>query len=187
MPGALARLSGAPVAGRRRLHALACLAECAGADFEWADFTYHDRAPFSPALAAGTAAAEADGRLNVTAGRGRYGAALFTYADTATATGGRNGVGALDANAARRLVERASRADDATLELAATAAFLARQGVSAELLVDELVLRKGADAAEGLAEAAALLNDLEIDALSGEQASGEGGGLVRRGTGGHGT
>ena len=157
-------LNGGKLTGRTRLQKQAYLVHCCGADLHELDFIYHYYGPYSFELADGCVDAIAEGRITMEERQGRYGTPYSVFEATGTQQIG--GIGNLSRKEAKRVVDNTNRASSIALELAATAAFLQRQGVYDGHVMEELKLRKSRKAtAENLKEAQQLLGDLGLDAL----------------------
>lgn len=152
--------AGGRIAGRTRLQKSAYLLEAAGAGFGF-DFSYHYYGPFSDDLAVSASDADA---LSLISMRREYTQAGLPY--TVYEIGG----GALredDGSARRReLLQILNRYDSISLELAATAHFLSRNGF-AETPWAETKKRKSMKATpDRVAKARRLLEDLNIGVVS---------------------
>lgn len=157
-------LNGGKLTGRTRLQKQAYLLHCCGADLNELDFIYHYYGPYSFELADGCVNAKAEGRVMTEERLGRYGTPYTVF--EATGTQQPAGIGELSLKQSKEVVDRTNQASSIALELAATAAFLQRQGVYDGRVMDELKLRKSRKAtAENLKEARQLLNALGLDAL----------------------
>ena len=117
---AIVRAAGGRVVGRTRLQKIAYLLAAAGLD-EGFSFVYKHYGPFSEDLA--TAAREADllGLLSETEQPASWGGTFSTYVV-------KDYIGSAAPGARERLAREAATADAIELELAATAAFLAKEG-----------------------------------------------------------
>lgn len=157
-------LNGGKLTGRTRLQKQAYLLHCCGADLNELDFIYHYYGPYSFELADGCVNAKAEGLITMDERLGRYGTPYTVF--EAAGTQRFAGIGALSLHKSRDVVDRTNQASSIALELAATAAFLQRQGVYDGRVMDELKLRKSRKAtAENLKEARQLLKALGLDAL----------------------
>ncbi len=159
-------LNGGELVGSTRLQKQAYLVHCCGAKLDELDFFYHHYGPYSFQLADGCIDAEAGGLITTKERLGRYGVRYTIF--RATNARPSAGIGELSQAEASRVVDRTKRASSVALELSATAAFLQRQGIYGDHVVDELKLRKSRKATpENLDWARELLDDLGLDALRG--------------------
>lgn len=157
-------LNGGKLTGRTRLQKQAYLAHCCGADLHDLDFIYHYYGPYSFELADGCVDAAAEGLISIEERHGRYGTPFSIF--EATGMQQPTGIGKLSWKDAKHVVESTNQVSNIALELAATAAFLQRQGIYDGRILEELKLRKSRKAtAENLKEARQLLKALWLDAL----------------------
>ena len=159
----LVALNGGELVGSTRLQKQAYLVHCCGANLEELDFIYHHYGPYSFELADGCIEAQAEGWMTTEERPGRYGVRYTTYRMTNPPPLG--GIGDLSKREAGHVVDCTNRVSSVALELAATAAFLQRQGIYNDVL-SELKLRKSRKATDpNLEGARQLLDDLKVDAL----------------------
>ena len=157
-------LNGGKLTGRTRLQKQAYLLHCCGADLNELDFIYHYYGPYSFELADGCVNAKAEGLITMDEHHGQYGTPYTVF--RATEPQQSAGIGELSPKQSKAVVDRTNQASSIALELAATAAFLQRQGVYEGRVMEELKLRKSRKAtAENLKEARQLLKALGLDAL----------------------
>ena len=123
----LVLLNGGKLTGRTRLQKQAYLAHCCGADLHDLDFIYHYYGPYSFELADGSVDAAAEGWITMEERHGRYGTPFGVFKTTGAKQP--TGIGKLSLKDAERVVENANQVSNIALELAATAAFLQRQGI----------------------------------------------------------
>ena len=165
-------LNGGKLTGRTRLQKQAYLAHCCGADLHELDFIYHYYGPYSFELADGCVDAEAEGRITMEERHGRYGTPFAVF--KATGAQQPEGIGELSREDAQHVVENTNQVSNIALELAATAAFLQKQGIYDGRVMEELKLRKSRKAtAENLKEARQLLDAIGLDALDEADSSGK--------------
>lgn len=161
----LVALNGGELVGSTRLQKQAYLAHCCGANLDELDFIYHHYGPYSFELADGCIEAKLGGLITTEELRGRYGVRYTIFRTHSRPSGG---IGELPEAEASRVVGRTKQASSVALELAATAAFLQRQGIYGDHVADELKLRKSRKATPAnLDEAHRLLDGLGLDAPCG--------------------
>lgn len=161
-------LNGGKLTGRTRLQKQAYLLHCCGAELNELDFIYHYYGPYSFELADGCVNAKVEERITMEERHDQYGGRYRTPYTVFEATGTQQptGIGELSSRKSKAVVDRTNQASSIALELAATAAFLQRQGVYDGRVMEELKLRKSRKAtAENLQEAQQLLEALGLDAL----------------------
>ena len=162
----LVALNGGELIGSTRLQKQAYLVHYCGANLDELDFVYHHYGPYSFDLADGCIDAEVAGWITTEEHPRRYGVRYTTYKVTnRSPRGARRNIGDLAEADAKRVVDDTNRVSSVALELAATAAFLQRQGIYDDVL-SELKLRKSHKAThQNLERAQQLLEDLGVDAL----------------------
>ena len=162
-------LNGGKLIGKTRLQKQAYVVDCCGAKLHELDFIYHYYGPYSFELADGCLDAKAKGLITMEERYGRYSAPYSVYKATGAGPGQPEGIGELSPEKSKCVVDRTNRASSVALELAATAAFLQRQGVYDGRVIEELRLRKSRKATEeNLKEARQLLDTLGLDASLGK-------------------
>ena len=162
----LVALNGGELIGSTRLQKQAYLVHCCGANLDKLDFVYHHYGPYSFELADACIDAEVAGWIVAEEHLGPYGVRLTTYRmNNRPSREARMNIGELAEADAKRVVDHTLRVSSVALELAATAAFLQRQGIYDDVL-SELKLRKSRKAThQNLEKAQQLLDDLGVDAL----------------------
>ncbi len=160
-------LNGGTLIGRTRLQKQAYLADCCGAELHELDFIYHYYGPYSFDLADGCVNAVAESLVTMEERYGQYRTPYTVF--EAIRTPQSAGIGKLSPQQSKKVVDSTNQASSVALELAATAAFLQRQGVYNGRVMEELKLRKSLKATEeNLKEARQLLEALGLDALDEE-------------------
>ena len=151
--------------GRTRLQKQAYLLDRCGADFGL-QFIYHRYGPYCLELAGGADDAQAGRRIAIEEKLGRHGVPYAIFKSDKE-TGYPSGLGKLNNDKARSLLQRMNKVSDIILELAATIVFLRDEwdyfGKGSIDPVDETKARKPLKATdERIGKALELLHDLDL-------------------------
>ena len=137
----LLSLNDGEIVDQARLHKEAYLLQKCGAEFD-IPFVYHHYGPYSPALADGWIEAKAGNRIEIEKKLGSHGVAHLIFRLVDRGVDLVRTVGALNADHARRLVEKMSEVSDTTLELAAAIVYLRDEEGYGNSVLNEVKVRK---------------------------------------------